>query len=202
MNPAWLLLVAPLWVIGKIAASVFQQQIDEGVFRFATRGLRGALSGLFYWMGTEYIEIDEWVAGAVCLGLGTLFILWALLGRFPRRYSKRLSCTFCGKHENEVGRLVAGPGILICDDCRDRVHTVLTAPCKTVSTPIGTIQYVGDEDREARCTLCRKRRYKVQSMAAVGSTRICGRCLKGCDYIAERLAERTEATHGPRAGKA
>jgi hypothetical protein len=190
MNPAWLLLVAPLWIIGKIAASVFQQLIDDGTFRFMARGLRGALSGLLYWMGAEYIAIDEWVAGALCLCLGTLFIVWAVLGKFPRSYGKRLSCTFCGKRENEAGRLTAGPGILICDDCRDRVHTVLASPGKTISTPIGTIQYVGDENREVRCTLCRKRRYKVQDMAALGNTRICGQCLKGCDYIAERLMAR------------
>ena len=30
---------------------------------------------------------------------------------------KRLRCSFCGKNETEVLRLVAGPRVYICDDC-------------------------------------------------------------------------------------
>lgn len=28
-----------------------------------------------------------------------------------------LTCSFCGKHRDEVARLVAGPGVDICDGC-------------------------------------------------------------------------------------
>ena len=28
-----------------------------------------------------------------------------------------LRCTFCGKPHTEVGKLVAGPGVYICDEC-------------------------------------------------------------------------------------
>ena len=30
---------------------------------------------------------------------------------------KRLRCSFCGKKENEVLKLVAGPRVYICDEC-------------------------------------------------------------------------------------
>ena len=30
---------------------------------------------------------------------------------------KSLRCSFCGKHENEVHRMIQGPGVRICDDC-------------------------------------------------------------------------------------
>ena len=26
-------------------------------------------------------------------------------------------CSFCGKSKDQVGRLVAGPGVFICDEC-------------------------------------------------------------------------------------
>ncbi|MEV6526752.1 ClpX C4-type zinc finger protein [Longispora sp. NPDC051575] len=26
-------------------------------------------------------------------------------------------CSFCGKHENEIATLIAGPGVYICDEC-------------------------------------------------------------------------------------
>lgn len=37
--------------------------------------------------------------------------------RRRRPIRKALSCSFCGKHRDEVERLVAGPGVYICNDC-------------------------------------------------------------------------------------
>ncbi len=31
--------------------------------------------------------------------------------------SSTLSCSFCGKTEHQVAKLVAGPEVLICDEC-------------------------------------------------------------------------------------
>ena len=28
-----------------------------------------------------------------------------------------IRCSFCGRHENQCGRLIAGPGVYICNDC-------------------------------------------------------------------------------------
>lgn len=30
---------------------------------------------------------------------------------------EKLHCSFCGKAQDEVRRLVAGPGVYICDEC-------------------------------------------------------------------------------------
>ena len=30
---------------------------------------------------------------------------------------KQLKCSFCGKSQEQVKRLVAGPGVYICDEC-------------------------------------------------------------------------------------
>nr|CEL22348.1 ATP-dependent Clp protease ATP-binding subunit ClpX [Kibdelosporangium sp. MJ126-NF4]CTQ89203.1 ATP-dependent Clp protease ATP-binding subunit ClpX [Kibdelosporangium sp. MJ126-NF4] len=29
----------------------------------------------------------------------------------------KLACSFCGKSQDEVAKLVAGPGVTICDGC-------------------------------------------------------------------------------------
>ncbi|MEI6157641.1 MAG: ClpX C4-type zinc finger protein, partial [Atribacterota bacterium] len=29
----------------------------------------------------------------------------------------RLKCSFCGKTQSEVNKLIAGPGVYICDEC-------------------------------------------------------------------------------------
>ena len=30
---------------------------------------------------------------------------------------KQLKCSFCGKNQDQVRRLIAGPGVYICDEC-------------------------------------------------------------------------------------
>jgi hypothetical protein len=35
----------------------------------------------------------------------------------PRKFDARCSCSFCGKRQHQVRKLVAGPGVWICDQC-------------------------------------------------------------------------------------
>jgi len=39
-----------------------------------------------------------------------------------RRYTR---CSFCGKGQDQVRKLVAGPGVFICDQCIDLCQEVL-----------------------------------------------------------------------------
>ena len=36
---------------------------------------------------------------------------------FRARLSKTLRCSFCGKSEHHVQKLIAGPAVFICDEC-------------------------------------------------------------------------------------
>lgn len=38
-----------------------------------------------------------------------------------------LRCSFCGKTQNQVNRLIAGPNVNICDECIERCHAILEA---------------------------------------------------------------------------
>ena len=38
---------------------------------------------------------------------------------------RNVCCSFCGKSQSEVGRLIAGPGVYICDECVDLCVSVL-----------------------------------------------------------------------------
>ena len=31
--------------------------------------------------------------------------------------TKGVKCSFCGKSQEAVGRIIAGPGVYICDEC-------------------------------------------------------------------------------------
>jgi len=47
---------------------------------------------------------------------------------------QKLNCNFCGKHREEVEKLIAGPNVYICDECikisydivKDEAHLDLT----------------------------------------------------------------------------
>jgi hypothetical protein len=40
---------------------------------------------------------------------------FSIRSRYP--ICRELTCSFCGKHREEVGKLVAGPGVYICSEC-------------------------------------------------------------------------------------
>lgn len=41
--------------------------------------------------------------------------------------NKKLECSFCGKSEKEIARLVGGPGVYICDSCIGICNEILEA---------------------------------------------------------------------------
>src|SRR5258708_24732010 len=77
-----------------------------------------------------------------------------------------LSCSFCGQHQKQVKKLLAGPEVYISDRCIDRVHMVLATTGKTASTPVAMIRQVSDEHRDSWWRFCGKRRHQVQPLAA------------------------------------
>lgn len=52
----------------------------------------------------------------------------------------KLYCSFCGKSQDEVRKLIAGPSVFICDECVDLCNDIITEE-------IEDAQEVSDEDR-------------------------------------------------------
>jgi hypothetical protein len=50
--------------------------------------------------------------------------------------SKRLRCSFCGKSDSEVAKLVAGPRVYICDVCAAEVHRIMNDPTIGMAQPL------------------------------------------------------------------
>ena len=38
---------------------------------------------------------------------------------------KSVRCSFCGKHQEQVGRIIAGPGAYICNECVQLCMSIL-----------------------------------------------------------------------------
>ena len=48
--------------------------------------------------------------------------------------SKLLFCSFCGKNQNEVRRLIAGPSVYICDECVDLCNDIISEEAEVSDT--------------------------------------------------------------------
>jgi ATP-dependent protease Clp ATPase subunit len=73
-----------------------------------------------------------------------------------------LSCSFCGKTQKQVKKLIAGTAGV---------------------SAIATIQLVNDAAGAEPCSFCGKRLDQVAAMAWAGDRRICDQCLELCDRI-------------------
>jgi len=108
-----------------------------------------------------------------------------------------LACTFCGRSQRQVRKLIAGPGVYICEACVALADGAVRSG-GAAGTPPGPIHAVPEQDGGVRCRFCAKRRDNVTGMAALpagpgdpvaGPAAICAECLLLCNEIlVEELA--------------
>ena len=123
---------------------------------------------------------------------------WARVrGSSGRNHNRGLlACTFCGKLQNKVRKLIAGPGVYICDGCIDLTVEVITSG-RAEHTALGVIDNVPEEQSGVRCNFCGKDRGQVERVAIMpdvtvertsSSAAICSECLVLCgEIITEEL---------------
>ena len=86
---------------------------------------------------------------------------------------KQLKCSFCGKNQEQVKRLIAGPGVYICDECielcseiiADETEETLEFESRTLSKPQEIKAYldqyvVGQEDAKKALSVAVYNHYK------------------------------------------
>ena len=75
------------------------------------------MSGV-YESGYRFLAAAVYDRGATALARPVLVNGKAGMSRAIRQlFTRRLHCSFCGKSEREVAKLVAGPNVFICDAC-------------------------------------------------------------------------------------
>jgi ATP-dependent protease Clp ATPase subunit len=77
-----------------------------------------------------------------------------------------LRCSFCGRTQGQVAKLIAGPGVYICSGCVALARTWPPLP------------YPGRS-----CSFCGWWNSREGRVVAQGSTSICAVCLDLCDEI-------------------
>lgn len=98
----------------------------------------------------------------------------------PLRSSGLLHCSFCGKSQSEVKKLIAGPKDYICDNC---AISFLSSPAEASST----------ETQIENCGFCGKSAREVGAFFKREQARICKGCLDICREIIEHEPEKAGA---------
>ncbi len=67
--------------------------------------------------------------------------------------NKQLRCSFCGKPQSQVRRLVAGPGVYICDECVEMCMDIVADAIKDSQTTAESVKYELPKPKEIYDTL-------------------------------------------------
>jgi ATP-dependent Clp protease ATP-binding subunit ClpX len=59
------------------------------------------------------------------------------------KQSNQASCSFCGKGEGEVMRLISGPGVFICNECVELCTTLLGIKEEHTALQTHSVEEVG-----------------------------------------------------------
>lgn len=108
---------------------------------------------------------------------------------------ERAECSFCGAHSDHVHRLIAGPGVFVCEVCVDLATDVIDERAERTSG-LARLVPVDRVDVGVRCSFCGKGRDRVEGLAEApdrppagkfgrgsGAPRICEGCLILCAEI-------------------
>jgi hypothetical protein len=108
----------------------------------------------------------------------------------------RLACSFCGKQQLEVRKLIAGPGVFICDPCVALAENVISSG-DPAETELGTMNALAEHATRPKCSFCGKDRRQAAGLAVMpevalertsASAAICSECVVLCiEIIAEDL---------------
>ncbi|MFI5049322.1 MAG: ClpX C4-type zinc finger protein, partial [Gaiellales bacterium] len=103
----------------------------------------------------------------------------------PSDGNEQLLCSFCGKSQRQVKKLIAGPGVYICDECIDLCNEIideeLTAPAQldldNLPKPreIHTVlndYVVGQEEAKRTLAVAVYNHYKRVQMAGQGDAEV------------------------------
>ena len=86
----------------------------------------------------------------------------------------RTRCSFCGKGQDHVRRLVRGPGVQVCDECIGLIDAILDTERSTQTAR----REPAASARLANCSFCGKSQNEVWKLVAGPGVYICDECFR------------------------
>src|SRR5688572_5044756 len=93
--------------------------------------------------------------------------------------TEKLSCSFCGKSQDEVATLIAGPESNICDECVDTLGDIVAdARARADATAAGEgAARPGSRRWTNQCSLCRMPVAAADLVEIAGRGSVCSPCI-------------------------
>jgi len=84
------------------------------------------------------------------------------------------ACSFCGIGRFQIGSLVAGSQVAICDECLMSFHAAIT---QNAPLPFGASI---EDHSDARCGFCLKGSPEILGLIVQNGAALCAECLRAC----------------------
>jgi len=108
-------------------------------------------------------------------------IVEGVAGKVAVKHSRaNAACSFCGFDKTETQKVIAGPGVYICDRCISLGTEVVQAGGDKANE---RVKLAAISDPTAKCSFCGKEGQRVHHLAGSTKARICGECLGICTDI-------------------
>jgi late competence protein required for DNA uptake (superfamily II DNA/RNA helicase) len=106
-----------------------------------------------------------------------------------------LRCSFCGSYQSLVKKLIAGPGVNICDQCVELGQEILDEEQNELVPEFIAEHEKADDskvskDSRSKCSFCGKTSAQVVRLISGPGVFICNECVELCQEI---VAEETGA---------
>ena len=95
---------------------------------------------------------------------------------------KTASCSFCSKNQDEVGKLVAGPSVHICDECVELCRSILAEDHEKRGR--GQAKTSAHEDR--LCGICMEERESDELIFLPHAAYMCASCLEEIQTVRDK----------------
>ena len=107
-----------------------------------------------------------------------------------------LVCTFCGKDQKQVKKLIAGPSVYICDGCVEVAKRVISDG-QPVTTQVAELSAGPAHEPRVQCSFCGKCRDQVAGLVVSSAqtgrntpATTCNECLDLCtEIVSEEFGE-------------
>ena len=102
--------------------------------------------------------------------------------------SKLLICSFCGKNQDEVRKLIAGHSVHICNECVDMCDEILTK--ENGDEVEGALKSDGDSNAERLCGICMEPRETDELVFLPHAAYMCAGCLEEIQIVRDKYSDK------------
>jgi ClpX C4-type zinc finger len=98
--------------------------------------------------------------------------------------NKLLTCSFCAKNQNEVGKLIAGPSVHICNECVRTCEEILIK--ENVDGADAAVASAAGAPEERLCGICMEARETDELIFLPHAAYMCAVCLEEIQLVRDK----------------